>query len=126
MRRAGRKLFRRDEFLARPDTAQRIQAIRQRFAEDDDVRLDVEVFNAPELSGAIEAHLNLVVNKQDIALVQDFFECRKIFGRRDDVTARALNRLDVKCGELALACLRIPELVVLSIKILLELLDAVE
>jgi hypothetical protein len=31
-----------------------VEAVRQRFAENDDVRFDAEVFHRPELSGAVK------------------------------------------------------------------------
>src|SRR5947209_572168 len=125
VRRAGRELLRRDQFLARPHAGERVQAVRQRLAEDDDVRLDAEVLDGPEFPGAVEAHLNLVVNHQNLVLVQDFLERREVAFGRDDVAARPLNRLDVEGRELRFIRLRVPEGVVLGLEVALELLDAV-
>ena len=38
------------------------------------VRGDAEVLEAPELAGAVEAHLDFVVHEHDLALVEDLLE----------------------------------------------------
>ena len=58
--------------------------------------------------------------------VQNFLERWEIFWRRDDVTARALNRLDVEGREFSLASFRVVERVVLGLEIFSELIYAVE
>src|SRR5262249_35179924 len=49
-----REDFRRDEILTRPYTAQGIQAVGQRLAEDEDVGLDAEVLDRPEFPRTIK------------------------------------------------------------------------
>ena len=50
--RAGRKDFRRDQRLLRPQPGERVEAVRQRLAEHQDVGRDAEVLDCPELAGA--------------------------------------------------------------------------
>src|SRR5205814_9435633 len=123
--RAGRELLRRDQLLARPHARQRVKPVRQSLAEDDDVRRNVEVLYAPEFSGAVEAHLYLVINEKNVVLVQNLLERWKVARGRDDIAARPLYRLDVEGGELRLARLRVPERVVFGLEIFGELFDAV-
>src|SRR5205085_10625715 len=85
-----------------------------------------EVLNCPELSCAVKAHLNLVVNQKDFVFVQNFLERREIFWRRDNVTACALNRLDVEGREFSLSSFRIIERVVLGLEIFSELIYAIK
>src|SRR5262249_54917301 len=117
---------RRDEILTRPDTAERIEPVRQGFPENDDVWSDAEIFEAPQLTRAVEAHLNFVVHHQDVAIVQNLPETLEITGRRDHIAAGPLNRFDVERRKLGLAGLRIPEGVVLRVKAALELLQAIQ
>src|SRR5438132_14132072 len=100
MGRTGRKYFRRDQLFARPEAGEWIQTIRQRFAKNDNVRFDVKVFHSPKLSGTIKTHLNLVIDEQNIALVEDLLECWKIFARRNYIAAGCLDRPSVERCEL--------------------------
>ena len=51
---------------------------------------------SPRTCRAEEAHLDLVVDEQDMSLVENLLQRREIFRRRDDVAAGALDRLDVE------------------------------
>ncbi len=126
MRRSRWEHLGRDQLLARPDARQWIEAIRQRLAKDDDVRLDIEVLDRPELARAVEPHLNFVVDEEDATLVEDLLERREVAARRYDVTTGALNGFDIKRGKLWFLRLGIPERVVFGVEVLRELLDAVE
>ena len=96
MRRSRWEDIGRDEAFARPHAAQRVESVGERFAEDDDVGRDAKVFDRPELSGTIKAHLDLIVDHQNVPFVQDLPETFEIARRRDDVATSALNRFDVK------------------------------
>src|SRR5262245_9304896 len=96
MRRTGREDARRNQVLARPHAAQRIQSVGQRLSEDEDVGGDAEVLDRPELAGAKEAHLDLIVDQQHVTLVENLAKSREITWRRDDVAARPLNWLDIE------------------------------
>src|ERR1700730_15504015 len=91
----------------------------------EDFRRD-QLFDGPEFSCAIKAHLDLVIDEQDVTLVQHFLKGREVFRRRDDITSGRLNCLDVESRELRFASLSIPKGVVFRVEILGELIDAVE
>src|SRR5438067_2508822 len=124
MRRARPEDARIDEFLARPDAGKRIEAVGERLAEDDDVRLDVEVLHRPHLSSAPKAHLDLVVDEQDAVLLADCSEALEVVLRRNDVSARALDRLGEQRAEFGAPGLRVPCAGVLVLEQPLELRDA--
>src|SRR5438105_5061234 len=109
MGRTWRKYFRRDQLFARPEARERIQTVRQCFTKDDDVRVDVKVLHGPKLSSPIKAHLNLVVDQQNVSFIKNLFERGKVFARWNYITARCLNRLGVKSRELCFTRFRIPE-----------------
>ena len=71
--RARREFVRRDQFFFGPNSGQRIETVGQRLAEDDNVGLDVEVFDRPELAGAVKTHLDLVIDHQDVAFIENLF-----------------------------------------------------
>ena len=121
----GGKIFRVDQLLARPHAGERIEAVGDGLAEHDDVGLHAEVLDRPQLAGAIEAHLDFVDDQQDAVLVEHALQLDEIVRRRNDVAARALDRLDVEGGILGLAGLRVPHAVVLALEQPLELLHAV-
>ncbi|MNF89183.1 hypothetical protein D3C84_716970 [compost metagenome] len=116
MGRAWREDFRVDQLFFRPDAAQRVEAVGQRFAEDDDVGFDVEVLDRPQLAGAIEAHLDFVDHQQNAVLVQHMLEFAVEVHRWDDIAAGSLDRFDVKCSVFALADFRVPDAVVFSLE----------
>src|SRR5262245_5742602 len=60
MRRSGREDVRIDELLASPYARQRIEAIGDGLSENEDVRIDAEMLDRPELAGAIDAHLDFI------------------------------------------------------------------
>src|SRR5258708_21043134 len=126
MGRARRERLRRYQVLARPDAGQRIEAVGQRLAEDDDVRLDPEILDGAQSHGAEEAHLDLVVHQQDLARFEDLLQALEISLRRHDIPARSLNRLDVERGVFGAIGLGIVDAVIFAVEEALELADAVE
>jgi hypothetical protein len=64
----GGKIFGLISSSRRPDAAQRVEAVGQRLAEHDHIRLDVEVLDRPQLAGAVEAHLYFVDHHQNAVL----------------------------------------------------------
>src|SRR6185312_11371276 len=96
------------------------------LAEYDDVGLDVEILQRPELAGAVEAHLDFVIDQQDFAGLEHFLELLEITRRRNDVTAGALDRLDIEGGIFADAHLGVPHAVILAIEQAGELIDAIQ
>ena len=114
-----------DQLLARPDAGQRIEAVGQRLAEHDHVRLHAEVLDREHLAGAVEAHLDLVDHEQDAVTIQHALELDEEVPRGNDVAAGALDRLHVEGGKLGLARFRVPDAVVLALEQAFELLDAV-
>ena len=125
MRRAGREHLRVDQLFARPDAGQRVEAVGERLAEHEHVRLDAEMLDRPQLAGAVEAHLDFVDDQQDAVAVEHLLELDEEVLRRDDVAAGALDRLDVEGGVFGLAGLGVPDAVVFALEQALELLDAV-
>src|SRR6266545_296531 len=112
--------------LARPDAGQRIEAVGQRLAEHDDVGLDAEMLDRPQLAGAEETHLDLVDHQQDAVAVQHLLELDEEILRRNYVAAGALDWLDVERGIFGLAGLGIPDAVVFALEQALERSYAVE
>src|SRR5262245_55399266 len=124
--RSRREGLRTDELFARPHSRQRTEAVGERLAKHDDVGLHIEILHRPELSGAEETHLDLVVHQQDAPRLEDTLEFPEITGRRDHIAAGTLNGLDIEGGELALAGLGVPCRVILAVEQSRELVDAVE
>src|SRR5258706_10354465 len=124
MRGPGAEDLRVDELLAGPYAGERVQAVGERLAEDDDVGLDVEVLHRPHLAGAAEAHLDLVVDHEDAVLLADRGHALEVVLRRDDVAAGALHRFDEQRAELGSAGLRVPGAGVFVLEAPLEFGDA--
>src|SRR5262249_21528520 len=76
--------------------------------------------------GAEEAHLDLVVDQQDLARLEHPRELLEVALRRDHVAAGALDRLDVESGGLPLLRLAVPHALVLRAEQLCELVHAVQ
>src|SRR5207245_10567166 len=96
-----------------------------RRSENDDVWDASEMFHGPARARAIQLPLDLVVNEQDFVFVQELFQPDEIFLRRDDVTARPLNGLDVKGAVLGRLRFRVPDAVIFARKEPFELVLAV-
>src|SRR6476659_9501771 len=116
MRRAGRENVGIDQLLARPDAGQRIEAVGEGLAEYDDVRRDAEMLDREELAGAVETHLDLVDDQQDAVPVEHLLELDEEVLGRNDVAARALDRLHVEGGKLGLADLGVPHAAVFALE----------
>src|SRR6267143_2110013 len=125
VRRAWRENAGVDHLLTRPDAGQRVEAVGQSLAEDQHVRLDTEMFDAPHLAGAIDTHLDLIYHQQYAVLVEHLLELDEKSFRRNDIPARALNRLDIKCCILAFVGSRVPHAVVFAFEEASELLHTV-
>src|SRR5450432_365344 len=126
MSRARRKQLRIDEFLARPEARNRIEAVGERLAENNNIRLCAKIFNRPEFSGAIETHLDFVVDQQDLARFHYGLELFKVARRRNDIPPRTLNGFHKKRGKFSGTGFRIPDAVILGIEQSGELVHAVE
>src|SRR5262249_40140913 len=111
---------------ARPQTRERVQAVRERLSEHDDVGAQTEVLGGPELARAEESHLDLVVDDQDLARLEDRLEPLEVAGRRDHVATRPLNHFHEERRVLRLTDLGVPDAVVLAVEEPLELVDAVQ
>ena len=125
MRRPRREEFGRDQFFPRPDAGKWVQAVGERLAEHDDVRRDAEVLDGPELSRAIEAHLDFVIDNQDLVFAASLLQALKVVARRNHVAARSLHRFDVKCAVFRRLCFGIPDAIVFIGKKLIELIVAI-
>jgi hypothetical protein len=101
----GGKIGRVDQLFLGPDAGERVQAVGHGLAEDDHVRLHAEMLDRPQLAGPVEAHLDLVDDQQDAVLVEHLLQLDEEVGRRDDVAAGALQRLDIEGGVFGLPVL---------------------
>src|SRR5581483_1423243 len=126
MSRPGRKQLRRNQVFSRPDSGKRIEPVGQGFAEYNDVRRNAQVFDGPEFSRTVEAHLDFIVNQKDLALVECLLEASKVFPGRNDISTRPLNRFDIKSREFRLLSFGIPVGVILRLEAFFELLLAIE
>src|SRR5579859_3031734 len=126
MGRTGRKEFRRNQFLARPNSGKRIESVGQSFAEHDDVRRDAQVLDGPEFSRAIKPHLDFIIHNEDFMLVAGFFEAKEIFFGWNYVAAGSLHRLDIKRAVLRSLCLGIPDRIIFIVKKFGELVLAID
>ena len=84
------------------------------------------MLDGPELSRAEETHLDFIIDEQDLALLEDLLQADKVFLRRDDITARPLEGLDVKGAEFTLVGPGIPDRIVFGVEEFLELFQAIE
>src|SRR6202022_3655788 len=64
------------------------------FRYADDVRLDTGVVHGPPFASAAHTRLHFVRNKHNAVLLADALQSLKEFGRRENVAAFTLNRLD--------------------------------
>jgi len=72
----------------------RVEAARERLADDRDVRPDSLVLVGEELAGAAEAGLDLVADEQRVALAGQIAQRRQVALARDDHAPLTLDRLD--------------------------------
>src|SRR5271165_4885760 len=100
MSRSGTKDGGIDQLFTGPDSGNRIEAVGQRLAKDDDVRLHVKVLHRPHLSGAIEAHLDLIIEEQYSPFAANGRQALEISFGGHVVASGALDRLDEKSAEL--------------------------
>ena len=72
----------------------RVDATRQRFAEDDEIGAHLLVLRAQQLAGAAEPRLDLVADQETVVLVTQIAQLLQVAARRHDDTGLALDRLD--------------------------------
>ncbi len=82
------------------------------------------MLHRPHLPGAVEAHLDLVVDEQDAVLFAERGKPPEVAFRRNHVAAGALHRLDEERAELRAPGLRIPRPGVFVLEQALEFGDA--
>ncbi len=123
MRGTRAEFFGRDQVFTGPDPRDRVHAVGQRLAEDKNVGLDIKMFKRPHLSGPEKTHLDLIVHHENAVIMAYFGKPFEIILRRDDITARPLDRFDEKRAELRAFCLGVPGSRVLVLELALEFMD---
>jgi len=103
----------------------RIHPVGQRFAEHNDVRLRVVVLHGPHSAGAVEAHLDFVIDHQDPLRATDRGKALEEAARRNDIAAGSLDCLHEEGAELRVSGLRVPSAGVLVLEQTLQFLDAI-
>ena len=78
------------------------EGARERLADAHKIRHDAEMIAREELSGAVEARVNLVGDEQDLVRVAQRAEHREKIPRRHHASAAALHRLDEDRADLPL------------------------
>ncbi len=68
------------------------------FGGGDDIRFHIKVLDGPPFAGAAHARLDLVGDEQDIVFIAQFTQGGEEPGRRDDVTAFALDGFNQNAG----------------------------
>src|SRR3989338_1377247 len=125
MRGTRRKYLRVYQLFPRPDSGKRIEPVRKRLAENHHIRFHMKLGQRPELPRAVKAHLDFIVDQENVMTLQDFLKIRKIFLWRNHIAAGALNRLDIKSAVFRLIDLGIQNAVVLGFKKFLKLFHTV-
>src|SRR5476649_110709 len=113
---AYRESHRIDHLFTSPNTRQRIKPIGQRLTEHQDVRRNAEMFNGPQFTGTIKAHLDFIDHQQDAVIVEHFLQALVKITRWDDIAAGALNRFDIERGEFRLLDFRFPNAMIFIFK----------
>src|SRR5271167_4776948 len=84
------------------------------------------MLHRPELSGTVKAHLDFIIDDEDVVLIAGLPQPREVLGRRNYVAASSLHCLDVEGAVFGRLRFGVPHRVVLGLKLLRKLAVAIE